>query len=191
MLDTENGKTRRQTTQTKHPIPDNQELTTPNNSQSALKGTLSRDGFGFWWHVWLILGLNRGQGHFFFFMCSIDFIFQKEYFSRLMWVYVGLILLAAYFCHSFLSQVEFCIALRVVGAVLVVFLRRWRKICTILQPRGSKGRFLKKCPKPIWPNNSKETWAKYTPVTLSQRKLALTAETQFFCHKILGAPKKF
>jgi hypothetical protein len=24
-----------------------------------------------------------------------------------------------------------CIALRVVGAVLVVFLRRWRKICTI------------------------------------------------------------
>ncbi len=35
------------------------------------------------------------------------------------------------------------IALRVVGAVLVVFLRRWRKICTILQPTGSKDRYLK------------------------------------------------
>ncbi len=37
-----------------------------------------------------------------------------------------------------------CIALRVVGAVLVVFLQRWRKICTILQPMGIKGRYLKK-----------------------------------------------
>jgi hypothetical protein len=35
-----------------------------------------------------------------------------------------------------------CIALRVVGAVLVVFLRCWRKNCTILQPMGSKGRYL-------------------------------------------------
>jgi hypothetical protein len=35
-----------------------------------------------------------------------------------------------------------CIALRVVGAVSVVFLRRWRKICTILQPVGSKGQYL-------------------------------------------------
>jgi hypothetical protein len=46
-------------------------------------------------------------------------------------VYVGLILLAAYFCYSCLSQVEYnvftdkldwlaaCIALRVVGAMLV------------------------------------------------------------------------
>ncbi len=50
-------------------------------------------------------------------------------------VYAGLIMLAAYFFHSCKSQVEFncslmkvdllaaCIALRVVGAVLVVFLR--------------------------------------------------------------------
>ncbi len=29
-----------------------------------------------------------------------------------------------------------CIALRVVGAVLVVLPRRWSKICTILQPMG-------------------------------------------------------
>ncbi len=32
-----------------------------------------------------------------------------------------------------------CIALRVVGAVLVIFLRRWRTICTVLQPMGSMG----------------------------------------------------
>ncbi len=29
-----------------------------------------------------------------------------------------------------------CIALRVVGALLVVFLRHWRKICTILGKQG-------------------------------------------------------
>jgi hypothetical protein len=96
--------------------------------------------------------------------------------SRLIRVCVGLIMLAAYFCHSRLPQVKYncafikvnwlaaCIALRVVGVVLVVFLRRWRKICTILQPMGSKGQFLKKCPKPCLPIKSKETWMKYTPV---------------------------
>ncbi len=31
--------------------------------------------------------------------------------------------------------------LKVVGNVLVVFLRRWHKICKILQPMGSKGRY--------------------------------------------------
>ncbi len=41
-----------------------------------------------------------------------------------------------------------CIALRVVGAVLVIFLRRWFTICTVLQPMGSKDRYLKICPKP-------------------------------------------
>ncbi len=56
-------------------------------------------------------------------------------------IYVGLIMLSAYFCHSSLSKVDYncalikvdwlaaCIAPRVVGAVLVVFLR----------PMGSKG----------------------------------------------------
>jgi hypothetical protein len=55
-------------------------------------------------------------------------------------VHVGLIILDVYFCHSSPSQVEYncsftkvdwraaCIALRVVGTVLVVFHRRWRKI---------------------------------------------------------------
>jgi hypothetical protein len=57
-------------------------------------------------------------------------------------VCVGLIMLAAYFCRSCISQVKYncslikvdwidaCIALRVVGPVLVVFLGCWRKICT-------------------------------------------------------------
>jgi hypothetical protein len=56
-------------------------------------------------------------------------IMQKVYLLRLMPVCFGLIMLAAYFCHSCYSYVEYnaCIALRVIGAVLVVFLRRWRK----------------------------------------------------------------
>jgi hypothetical protein len=32
-----------------------------------------------------------------------------------------------------------CIALRVIDALLVVFLRRWRKICTIHQPMEAQG----------------------------------------------------
>jgi hypothetical protein len=66
-------------------------------------------------------------------MILYDFLLQKVYFLRLMRVYVGLLMLDAYFCHSCLSQVGYncllikvdwlaaCIAaLRVVGAVLVV-----------------------------------------------------------------------
>jgi hypothetical protein len=94
-------------------------------------------------------------------------------------------MLTAYFCHSRKSQhgalikvdwLDACIALSAVGAVLVVFLRHWRKICTILQPMGSKGQYLTKCLKSCLPIRSKETWTKYTPLTLlSQCKLALTA----------------
>ncbi len=39
-----------------------------------LTGTVSRDRFGFWWKVSLVLGLNCG---FEFFSCSNDFIAQK------------------------------------------------------------------------------------------------------------------
>ncbi len=101
---------------------------------------------------------------------------------------VGFIMLAAYFCPSRLSQGEYncmltkvdwlaaCIALRVVGTVFVIFLWRWRTICTVLEPMGSKGRYLKKCPKPCWPIRIRETLTKYTPLSLlSQRKLAVTA----------------
>jgi hypothetical protein len=102
-------------------------------------------------------------------------------------------MLAAYFCHSCKSQVEYnCslikvdwldagIAPRVVGAVFVAILRRCRKICTILQPMGSKGRYLKKSTNPCRPIKSKKTWTKYTPLTLlSNRKLALTARNKLF-----------
>ena len=45
---------------------------------NIFKGTVSRDGFGFWWHVWIVLGLNRGAGPFLkFFRCSNEFILQK------------------------------------------------------------------------------------------------------------------
>ncbi len=86
------------------------------------------------------------------------------------------------------------LAQRVVGVVLVVSLRRWRNICTIvqLQPIGSKNRYLKKCTKPCWPIRSKETWTKYTPTTsLGQAKLTLPGEKHFLHYKIIGAPKKF
>ncbi len=33
-----------------------------------LKGTVSRDGFDFWWHIWLVLVLNRGLGPFLIFL---------------------------------------------------------------------------------------------------------------------------
>jgi hypothetical protein len=43
---------------------------------------------------------------------------------------------------------------------------------------GSKGRYLKKCPKPRRLIRSRETWTKYMQLTLfSQRKLALTARS--------------
>jgi hypothetical protein len=128
---------------------------------------------------------------------------QKVYLLRLMpcslrW----LIMLAAYFCISCKSQVEYncslikvdwldaCIVLGVVGAVLDVFLCRWCKICTILQPLGSKGRYLKKSTKPCWPLRSKETWIKYSPlILLSQPKLAITGRKDFLRYKIIGAHK--
>ncbi len=72
-------------------------------------------------------------------------------------------------CNSSLIKVDWldaCIALRVVGAVLVIFLQYWHKICTILQPIESRGRYLKKSTKPCWPIRSKETWIKYRLLTL-------------------------
>ncbi len=88
------------------------------------------------------------MGHF------LNFLGAKSVFLAANASYVGLIMLVAYICHSStvitigvygscsLIKVDWlaaCIALTVVGAVLVVFLRRWRKICTILQLMGSKG----------------------------------------------------
>ncbi len=54
-------------------------------------------------------------------------------------------------------------------------------IFTILQPMGSKGRYLKKCPKPCRPSRSKETWTKYTPETLSPTQTRNNHEKYTFC----------
>jgi hypothetical protein len=51
--------------------------------------------------------------------------------------------------HDKVDWLAACVALRMVGAVLVVLLWLWRKICTILQPMGCNGRYLKKCPNPV------------------------------------------
>jgi hypothetical protein len=98
----------------------------------------------------LVLGLKRERGPFFKFLrCSNDFIIQKVYCSRLKRVYIGLIMCVSCLFLSFLlitsgvlikvDWLAACIALRVVGAVMVVFLWRGRKICIILQTVGSKG----------------------------------------------------
>jgi hypothetical protein len=52
--------------------------------------------------------------------------------------------------QSVLASMACCLlpALRWVGAVLVGYLWHWRKICKILQSIVSKGRYLKKFPKP-------------------------------------------
>jgi hypothetical protein len=62
------------------------------------KGTVSRDDFAFedMHGHWSVLDLNSGRGHFLhFFRCSNDFITQKFYFSLLMQVCAGFIMLAA------------------------------------------------------------------------------------------------
>jgi hypothetical protein len=80
----------------------------------------------------------------------------KAYLLRLMAVCVGLIILLIfvkpakpasiifYFSLIKVDWLAVCIGPRVVGAVFVVFLRRWRKIFTIRQPMESKGRYRKK-----------------------------------------------
>jgi hypothetical protein len=86
--------------------------------------------------IWLLMTFmvssrpKQRTGHFKLFRCSNDFITQKVYFSRLMPVCIGLIMLAALafplitvWCNSALIKVDrlaACIALRVVGTVLVV-----------------------------------------------------------------------
>ncbi len=72
-----------------------------------------------------------------------------------------------------------CIALRVVCAVLVVSLRRWHKIAQILQPMGSKGRYLKT--KKIY--RLKEDQAFSLSLELDQReKVARHPSADFLLH---------
>jgi hypothetical protein len=47
----------------------------------SFKGTVLRDGFGFWWHAWSVIGLNWGRGQFLnFFRYSKDFMCIKSVF---------------------------------------------------------------------------------------------------------------
>ncbi len=80
-------------------------------------------------------------------------------------VCIGLTMWAAYL--YVLIKVDWlaaCVALRKVGAVFNIFLQHWSTIFTVLQPMGSKHRYLKKCPKRCCSIGSKETWTKYTPL---------------------------
>jgi hypothetical protein len=94
---------------------------------------------------------------FYIFVFSNDFITQKRVFlavnASLHWFYnVSCLFLSFLLIISgiqlFIDRsvgrywLPAYITLRVVDAVLVVFLRHWRKICTIFQPMGSKGRYL-------------------------------------------------
>jgi hypothetical protein len=84
----------------------------------------------------------------------------KMNFSWLMLVYVGLIMLAAYFCHSPLSQVEYnsalikvdwlaaCVALRVVGAVYLFSSGVGIKFAQSFSQWEARADTLKKCHKP-------------------------------------------
>ncbi len=47
------------------------------------KGTVSRDGFSFWWHVWLLLGLNRGRGQFLNILAPQMILYDVGDFQRL------------------------------------------------------------------------------------------------------------
>ncbi len=59
------------------------------------------------------------------------------------------------------------------------------------RPMGSKGRYLKKCPKSCWPIRSKETWIKYTPTTLISHVNSHYREKYTFCNiKYFWAAKK-
>jgi hypothetical protein len=79
-----------------------------------------------------------------------------------------------------------CISLRVFGAVLVVFLRRWRKIAQSTSQWEARADTRRNVL-----NYADQLKAKYTPVTLlSQCKLAVTARNTFLAFKIIRAPKK-
>jgi len=49
-----------------------------NRGNVYTKGTVSWDGFAFWWNVWLVLGLNRGLGHFLLFSCMLQWFYNAK-----------------------------------------------------------------------------------------------------------------
>ncbi len=77
-------------------------------SKLWFKGTVSRALLGFWWHIWIDIDLKKRRAWFLiFFRYLSEFTEPFTYFFRLMRVFVGLIMLAAYFCQSCKSQVEY------------------------------------------------------------------------------------
>ncbi len=50
------------------------------NSGTILKRIVSGDWFGFWWHVWLVLGINRGRTVFLIFLLLHWFYNAKSVF---------------------------------------------------------------------------------------------------------------
>jgi hypothetical protein len=48
----------------------------------SLKGLSHEMDFGFWWHVWLVLGLNRGQDYFYKFLGAPMILKRKKWISH-------------------------------------------------------------------------------------------------------------
>ncbi len=98
-----------------------------------------------------------------FFKCTSEFITQEVYFLAVMRIYVGLIMLAAYFCHSRSSQVE-QLFIDKNGLACSLYCTKSGRRCIGRLPLvksssqwEAKGRYLKKGLKPRWPIRSKET----------------------------------
>ncbi len=108
-----------------------------------LKGTVSLYGFGFWWHVWLVLGLIRVAAIFKFFRCFNFFLYAKSVFllvnASLLWlnnvsgVYLTLVSLLLIGQQG---SVDFfwCRFLLPIGWRTVQILRQCRKITTNTAP---------------------------------------------------------
>ncbi len=133
----------------------------PSSPQASVSPLLDPGGGGSTTWIWLlmtymvILDLNRGQGqilHFFLFQWfyNAKSVFLAVYASlrwhknvNCLFLSFSLITSGVYCSLIKVDRLASCIALRVVGAVLIFFLWRWRKIC--IQPMGS------------WPIRRKET----------------------------------
>ncbi len=126
---------------------------------------------------------------------SINFLYCKTVFhvvnASLRWLYNVSCLFLSFLLIT--SGVQLCIDESGLACCLYCTKNSyWRKIYTILQPMGRKGRYLKKCPKLCCPIRCKETQTKRAPTTLlSQRKLPLTARNTVLYYKIICAAKNF
>ncbi len=58
-------------------------LPTPGGQVTRFKGTVSRDGFGFWWHLWLVQGLLKGDRAIFLYVLAAQMGSQVACFKDL------------------------------------------------------------------------------------------------------------